>query len=129
MVTFGEFVQHVVTAGWFRAVALVVLVVFVHRYDDGHDFLRKAFLGFLGCLGLIVVLSLTATVTESRCQRDPSEFCRYNDNIPFMAMVVFIFLVLVLGRAWMAYLYRPLTKNMFETPPRHTRRQDRQEER
>lgn len=129
MVTFGEFVQHVLVSGIAMAVSLLVLVALATRYDDGHEFLRKALLALPAVLVVIAVFSLTATITETRCTDDPREFCRYNDNIPFMAMVVFIFLLLVLGRAWLAFLYRPLTTSMFPTPPRHTRRQDRQGER
>ena len=42
MVTFGEFIQHVLTGGLVMAVSLVVLVIVANRYDDGHGFLRKA---------------------------------------------------------------------------------------
>lgn len=125
MVTFGEFLQHVLTAGLVMAVSLVVLVIVANRYDDGHRFLRKALLALPACIGLVALLSLSATVTEARCQSDPREFCRFNDNIPFMAMVVFIFVAIVLARALVVFFYRPVTSSdLFEKPPSHTRRRE-----
>ena len=125
MVTFGEFVQHVLTSSLVMAVSLVVLIVFANRYDDGQAFVRKAFLALPACVGLVAILSLTATVTESRCQRDPSEFCRYNDNIPLMAMVVFLFVAATLLRALLVFFYRPVTSSdLFEKPPSHTKRRE-----
>ena len=125
MVTFGEFVQHVLTSGLVMAVSVVVLAVVANRWDDGHAFLRKALFALPICTGIIAFLSLGATVTEARCPRDPREFCRFNDNIPFMAMVVFIFVLLVLGRALLVFFYRPVTtSDLFEKPPSHTKRRE-----
>lgn len=114
MVTFGEFLEHTLTSTVVMSVGLLVLVFFVHRYDDGHSFARKAAIALPICIALIALFSLTATVTESRCQRDPSEFCRYNDNIPFMATVVFGYVGTVLVRALLVFLYRPLTSGLFD---------------
>ena len=75
--------------------------------------LTRRWLGRL--LWLVAVLSLTATITEARCTDNPREFCRFNDNIPLMATVVFVYAALVIGRAVMVYLYRPLTSGgLFE---------------
>ncbi|MEM9204618.1 MAG: hypothetical protein AAGC53_23490 [Actinomycetota bacterium] len=120
MVTFGEFVQHVLVSGIAMAVSLLVLVALATRYDDGHEFLRKALLALPAVLVVIAVFSLTATITETRCTDDPREFCRYNDNIPFMAMAVFIYVGVVLVRALLVFLYRPLTSGMWDDPPGHT---------
>ena len=125
MVTFGEFVQHILTSGIVMAVSLVVLVIAANRWDDGHAFLRKALIALPICIGLVAFLSLTAGVTEARCQSDPREFCRFNDNIPFMAMVVFGFVLAVLVRALLVFFYRPVTtSDLFEKPPSHTRRRE-----
>ena len=125
MVTFGEFVQHVLTAGLVMAVSLVVLVVAVHRWDDGHRFLRNALIALPICVVAVAVLSLGATVTEARCQRDPAQFCRYNDNIPFMAAIVFGFMLSVTVRALLIFFYRPVTTtDLFEKPPSHTKRRE-----
>jgi hypothetical protein len=125
MVTFGEFMQHVLTSGLVMAVSLVVLAVAANRWDDGHAFLRRALIALPICVGVIAFFSLTATITEARCQSDPREFCRYNDNIPFMAMVVFGFVLAVLARALLVFFYRPVTtSDLFEKPPSHTRRRE-----
>lgn len=125
MVTFGEFVQHVLTSGLVMAVSLVVLVIAANRWDDGHGFLRKAVIALPICTGVVALLSLTAGVTEARCQSDPQEFCRFNDNIPFMAMVVFGYVVAVLVRALVVFFYRPVTNSdLFEKPPSHTKRRE-----
>ena len=127
MVTFGEFVQHVLTAGLTMAASIVVLVVFATRYDDAHGFLRRALYALPICMGVVALLSLTAGITETRCTRDPQEFCRYNDNVPFMAMVVVIFVGVVLIRALLVWFYRPVrsTDGFFESPPpSHTKRRE-----
>ncbi len=126
MVTFGEFLQHVLAAGLTMAASLIVLVVMATRYDDGHGFLRKALYALPVCIGLVAVLSVTSTITESRCQHDPREFCRYNDNIPFMAMVAFLFVGAVLLRALLVFFYRPVTSTdgYFAERPGHTKRRE-----
>ncbi|MEM9465240.1 MAG: hypothetical protein AAGA90_07690 [Actinomycetota bacterium] len=125
MVTFGEFLQHIITSGLVMAVSLIALVLAANRWDDGHTFLRRALIALPICVGAVALLSLSAGVTEARCQSDPQEFCRFNDNIPFMAMVVFGFVLAVLGRALLVFFYRPVTtSDLFEKPPSHTKRRE-----
>ena len=70
--------------------------------------------------------AITSGVTEARCTRDPREWCRYNDNVPFMATVAMIFSGLMLTRALLVWFYRPVksTHGFFDEPPSHTERRD-----
>ena len=126
MVTFGEFLRHVLTAGVTMTVSLLVLVAFAHRYDDARGFVRKAAIALPVCIGLVALLSITSGVTEARCTRDPREWCRYNDNVPFMATVAMIFSGLMLTRALLVWFYRPVksTHGFFDAPPSHQERRD-----
>ena len=76
------------------------------RYDVEHEKFRRIAVWFGVSLAVVAGLSLTADVTETRCTRDPSQFCRYNDNIPFIATVVMVYFVITLGRAFFMHFNR-----------------------
>ena len=52
------------------------------------------------------VVYLWSEVTETRCRRNPMEFCRYNDGVPVMAVIVMVFFVAGITRARLAYADR-----------------------
>ena len=57
-------------------------------------------------VGEAVFASLTAEGTETRCTGNPREFCRYNDNVPFIATVVAMYFVITCGRAFFMHFNR-----------------------
>ena len=89
--TLAEFVQHVAVSSGVMALGVAAVAIVRYRYDVGHQFFRRLLLGYALTIGLIAVLSATANVTERRCTRNPTEFCRYNDSIPLMAVAVLVF--------------------------------------
>ena len=106
MVSRAEFLQHVIVYGAMMAAALGVVAYVRYRYDVGHRVFRRLALAWAASIVGVVVLSLTSKVTTTRCTRDPSEFCRYNDNIPFMATLVFLFFCTCLTRAFFLHFNR-----------------------
>ena len=54
----------------------------------------------------VEILRLVAWIDETRCRRDPMEFCRYNDGVPMMAVIVIVFFVAGVVRARLAYANR-----------------------
>ena len=106
MVTLGEFIQQVVWSAGFMLLALGAAAYVRFRYDTGHDKFVRIAIWFVISMVIVVVLSLTAEVTEARCTRDPREFCRYNDNVPFIATVVFGYVVVTAGRAFFMHFNR-----------------------
>ena len=106
MVTLGEFIEQVAWSAGFMLLALGTAAYVRFRYDTGHrKFVRMTF-WFVASMAIVVTLSLTAEVTETRCTRDPREFCRYNDNVPFIATVVFIYAAVTTGRAFFMHFNR-----------------------
>ena len=91
-VTLAEFLQHVLVSTGVMSLGVAVMAYVRFRYDVGHRTFKRTLGWFAASVALVAVLSRTATVTERRCTRDLLEFCRYNDNIPFMVVVVFLFL-------------------------------------
>lgn len=87
-------------------VALGAAAYVRYRYDIEHKKFRRLTIWFGLSLAAVAVLSLTAEVTETRCTRDPSEFCRYNDNIPFIATVAALYFVITCGRAFFMHFNR-----------------------
>lgn len=106
MVTLGEFVEHVAWSGGIMLVALGAAAYVRFRYDVGHKKFIRISVWFAASLGAVIALSLTADVTTTRCTRDPSQFCRYNDNIPFIATVVLLYVIITLGRAFFMHFNR-----------------------
>ncbi len=87
-------------------VALAVVSYVRFRYDVDHKKFRNIAIWFGVSLAVVASLSLTADVTETRCTRNPTEFCRYNDNIPLIATVVMAYVVITLGRAFFMHFNR-----------------------
>ncbi|MGB1504548.1 MAG: hypothetical protein ACPHDT_03585 [Acidimicrobiales bacterium] len=106
MVTRAEFLEHVLWSGGVMVIALGIAAYVRYRYNVGHKKFRRIAIWFVVSLAAVAGLSLTADVTETRCTRDPSEFCRYNDNIPFIATVVFAYVVVTSGRAFFMHFNR-----------------------
>ena len=67
---------------------------------------QQRLVGFVMCFAAGMVLSLTSDVTTTRCQRDPSQYCRYIDNIPFIATLVFFYVCTCLVRAFFLHFHR-----------------------
>lgn len=106
VVTLGEFIQQVTWSAGFMLIALGAAAYVRFRHDTGHEKFVRIAIWFAVSLAIVVVLSLTAEVTETRCTRDPREFCRYNDNVPFIATVVAAYVVVTLGRAFFMHFNR-----------------------
>jgi beta-lactamase regulating signal transducer with metallopeptidase domain len=106
VVTQAEFFEHLLWSGGIMVVALGVAAYVRYRYDAEHKNFRRIAIWFVVSLAAVAGLSLTADVTETRCTRDPSEFCRYNNNIPFIATVVTLYVAITLGRAFFMHFNR-----------------------
>ena len=76
------------------------------RYGVGHKKFIRMTIWFVVALGAIMTLSLTSEVTVARCTGDPSEFCRYNANVPFIATVAMVYVVITAGRAFFMHFNR-----------------------
>lgn len=96
--------RHLVTSAVFIVPSLLLVVVVCWRWQVGKQFtIRNFVLGAVGVMIGVAVLSETAIVRERRCRRDPSEFCEYNDNVPAISVLVFLFFIIAIGRSMMLY--------------------------
>ena len=106
MVTAAEFAEHLLVSGAVMGLGLAVVAFVRFKCGVGERVFRRLTTGYVLCLGLVAALSLTSNVTERRCTRDLLEFCRYNDGVPFMAVLVFVFFVTCLLRAFFLHFNR-----------------------
>jgi len=106
MVTRAEFLEHILVSGIIMAVALGIAAYVRFRYDIGHRVFRHLSAAWAISIGVVMVLSLTSDVTTTRCQSDPSQYCRYIDNIPFIATLVFFYVCTCLVRAFFLHFNR-----------------------
>jgi len=107
MVTLAEFLQHVIVSGVVMAVGLAAVAFTRFRYDTGHKTFRRFAWWFVGLLVLIALLSaFVADVTNIRCPGDPANVCRFNDTVPAMATIAFVYLLAGLWRSRTMYTWR-----------------------
>ncbi len=106
MVTRAEFIEQVVVSGFIMAAALGVMAYVRFRYDVDHKVFRRRSIAWAVSVGLVMLLSVTAEVTETRCTQNPAEFCRYNDNVPFIALLVIVFVCMTLVRSFFMHFNR-----------------------
>lgn len=100
MVTLAEFLRHVLTSAIVMGIGVGALVFVNVKYSVGRRALRRMSYWYVGLVALIAGLSYASTVTESRCRTDKLVRCRVNDSVPFMAVIVFVFVVVCFVRAW-----------------------------
>lgn len=105
-VTRAEFIEHIVVSGSVMLVALAIAAYVRFRFDVGHRAFIRLAIGWFVAVGAVALLSLTAKITERRCPRDPVEWCRFNDNIPLIATVVFIYVGACLVRSFFLHFNR-----------------------
>lgn len=103
MVTLAEFVRHVVIGALVMGVGLGAVAYTRFRFDTAHRTFRRFALWYVGLVALTAVLSAMSSVQTKRCPRDPTEFCRFNDSVPAMATIAFIYAVLGLYKARSCY--------------------------
>jgi len=105
-VTQAEFIEHLVVSGAVMLAALAVAAYVRFRHDVGHRVFLRLILGWVMAVGAVAILSMTAKVTERRCPRNPIEWCRFNDNIPLIATVVFLYVCACLVRSFFLHFNR-----------------------
>ena len=106
MVTLAEFVRHVGLSAALMAVGLGAVAFTRFRFDTAHRTLRGFAIWYVGLIVLIAALSLMSSVSTKRCQRHPTEFCRFNDSVPAMATIAFVYAVLGIYKARSSYNLR-----------------------
>ena len=95
-----------VTCAVIMGMSVAYLAYIRFRYTCGAQALRRMMYWYLAGLVVIATIARWSEVTETRCRRDPMEFCRYNDGVPVMAVIVIVFFVAGVVRARLAYANR-----------------------
>lgn len=102
MVTFAEFVRHVLTVAVAMGVGLGTVAWIRFRHDTAHRTFRRFAWWYGGLVVLTAVISGLSDPRTARCPRDPAELCRFNDSIPVMATIAFFYVSVALVKArWM----------------------------
>ncbi len=57
----------------------------------------------VGTLALVAIQSRLANITTVRCPYDKSQWCEFNDSVPWMVTTVAVFVILSLIRSWTLY--------------------------
>jgi len=86
--------------------SVVYLAYIRFRYKCGVRALRRMTYWYLAGLVVLATIARWSEVTETRCRRNPMEFCRYNDGVPMMAVIVMVFFAAGVIRARLAYADR-----------------------
>ena len=106
MATWSEFTTYMITSAVVMGTSVVYLAYIRFRYKCGDRALRRMTYWYLSSLVVIATIARWSEVTETRCRRNPMEFCRYNDGVPVMAVIVMVFFVAGIIRARLAYADR-----------------------
>ncbi len=103
MVTTAEFVRHVLIGASVMGVGLGAIAYTRFRFDTAHRTFRRFAAWYVGLVALTAVLSRMSSVQTKRCPRDPTEFCRFNDSVPAMATLAFVYALLGIYKARSMY--------------------------
>ncbi len=101
--TGAEFLRYMITSALLMGLGLGAAAYVRFRHNTAHRAFRRLVYYYIGLLALIAVLTAGADVSEVRCRGNPMEWCRYNDSLPVIALVVFAWLLVVLPRARFLY--------------------------
>jgi hypothetical protein len=95
--------RHLVTSAIFVSLALVPVIFVCKKWDVGPGVIRKY--SIIGGIVLLLVAGVSAASHTAvvRCRRDPREFCEYNDSVPMMATMVFVFVATCGYKSWRLY--------------------------
>jgi hypothetical protein len=104
--TWSEFTTYMITCAVVMGTSVVYLAYIRFRYKSGARALRRMTYWYLSSLVVIATIARWSEVTETRCRRNPMEFCRYNDGVPVMAVIAMVFFVAGIIRARLAYADR-----------------------
>lgn len=104
--TWSEFATYMITSGLIMAIGVVYLAYIRFRYKSGVRALRRMIYWYVGTMAVVAIIARWSEVTETRCRRNPMEYCRYNDGVPVMATIVLVFFLASLIRARIAYADR-----------------------
>lgn len=99
----ADMTRHLVTSAIFVALALVPIIFVCKKWDVGPGVIRRY--SIIGVIVLLLVAGVSAASHTAvvRCRRDPREFCEYNDSVPMMATLVFVFVLTCGFKSWFLY--------------------------
>lgn len=106
MVTLADFLRHVLTSAVVMGLGLGAVTYSRFRYDTAHRSFVRFVWWYVGLVALIAILSRMSTVSNIKCPKDPTQVCRFNDTVPAMGTIAFIYTVTALIRARTMYRRR-----------------------
>jgi len=88
------------------AVGFAVLVAVRFRWNVGARSVRNFMIYFGVAFALIVGVAASSKDYEVRCRDDPNEWCIYNDGVPAISTITFVYFASALYRSWNLYDHR-----------------------
>jgi len=86
--------------------SLAILTYVCTKYQLGNGPIRTFGIAAVLVLLLVALLSAASNIIVVRCTDDPSQFCEYNDSVPFMATIVAIYVIVTGFRTRHLWVYR-----------------------